>query len=121
MSVGRYPVGIIGGGAWGTALASVMAQIHDNVLLWAREEDVVRGVNVQHENTLFLPGIPLSQKIEATADLAHMANCDALLIVTPAQHVRTTLSALPDTQAPMILCAKGIEADTQMLVSDICA
>jgi glycerol-3-phosphate dehydrogenase (NAD(P)+) len=121
MSVGRYPVGIIGGGAWGTALAAVMAQIHDGVLLWAREEDVVRSVNVQHENTLFLPGMPLSPKIAATPDLTHMANCDALLIVTPAQHVRATLSALPDTQAPMILCAKGIEADTQMLVSDVAA
>ena len=121
MSVGRYPVGIIGGGAWGTALAAVMAQIHDGVLLWAREEDVVRSVNVHHENTLFLPGMPLSPKIAATPDLTHMANCDALLIVTPAQHVRATLSALPDTQAPMILCAKGIEADTQMLVSDVAA
>jgi glycerol-3-phosphate dehydrogenase (NAD(P)+) len=59
MSAGSYPVGIIGGGAWGTALAAVMAQIHDNVLLWAREEDVVRSVNVQHENTLFLPGMQL--------------------------------------------------------------
>ena len=121
MSAGRYPVGIIGGGAWGTALAAVMAQIHDRVLLWAREEDVVRSVNVHHENTLFLPGMPLSPKIEATADLARMGACEALLIVTPAQHVRATLSALPDTQAPLILCAKGIEADTQMLVSDVAA
>jgi HK97 family phage prohead protease len=45
MSESRYPIGIIGGGAWGTALAAVMAQIHDDVLLWAREEVVVRSVN----------------------------------------------------------------------------
>jgi glycerol-3-phosphate dehydrogenase (NAD(P)+) len=69
MSESRYPIGIIGGGAWGTALAAVMAQIHDDVLLWAREEDVVRSVNAQHENSLFLAGTPLSPKIEATADL----------------------------------------------------
>lgn len=119
MSAGRYPVGIIGGGAWGTALAAVMAQIHDDVLLWAREEDVVRSINESHENALFLPGTVLSRKIEATADLARMAGCEALMIVTPAQHVRTILSALPDTQAPLILCAKGIEANTQMLVSDV--
>lgn len=121
MSVTKYPVGIIGGGAWGTALAAVMAQIHDNVLLWAREDDVVRSVNDSHENALFLPGTPLSPKIEATPDLARMGECEALLIVTPAQHVRATLSALSDTQAPLILCAKGIEADTQMLVSDVAA
>jgi glycerol-3-phosphate dehydrogenase (NAD(P)+) len=121
MSAGRYPIGVIGGGAWGTALAAVMAQIHDHVLLWAREEDVVRSVNGQHENTLFLAGTPLSAKIEATSDLTRMGECDTLLIVTPAQHVRATLSALPDTQAPLILCAKGIESDTQMLVSDVAA
>lgn len=121
MSSGKYPVGIIGGGAWGTALAAVMAQIHDHVLIWAREEDVVQSVNDRHENTMFLSGTPLSPKIEATSDLTHMGDCEALMIVTPAQHVRATLAALPETQAPLILCAKGIEADTQMLVSDVAA
>jgi len=119
MSEDIYPVGIIGGGAWGTSLAAVMAQVHDHVLLWAREEDVVHSVNARHENAFFLPGTALSPRIEATADLTRMEECGALLVVTPAQHVRTTLAALPDTQAPLILCAKGIEADTQMLMSDI--
>jgi len=116
-----YPVGIIGGGAWGTALAAVMAQIHNRVLLWAREEDVVNSINAQHENCVFLPGLTLPPAIEATGDLARMAECGALLIVTPAQHVRSTLSALPTTDAPLILCAKGIEAGTQKLVSDVAA
>lgn len=121
MSQMQYPVGIIGGGAWGTALAAVMAQIHDRVLIWAREEEAVHSINNLHENSLFLPGTSLSPKIEATANLARMIACENLLIVTPAQHVRATLSALPDTKAPLILCAKGIEADTQMLVSDVAA
>jgi glycerol-3-phosphate dehydrogenase (NAD(P)+) len=116
-----YPVGIIGGGAWGTALAAVMAQIHTGVLLWAREDDVVSSINAQHENRAFLPGLSLPPAIEATGELARMAECAALLIVTPAQHVRSTLSALPATDAPLILCAKGIEAGTQMLVSDVAA
>lgn len=116
-----YPVGIIGGGAWGTALAAVMAQIHTRVLLWAREDDVVESINAKHENRAFLPGLSLPPTIEATSDLARMAECAALLIVTPAQHVRSTLSALPATDAPLILCAKGIEAGTQMLVSDVAA
>ncbi len=121
MSSPKYPVGIIGGGAWGTALAAVMAQIHDEVLLWAREADVVKSINDAHENTAFLAGLKLSQRIGATGDLDAMADCSALLIVTPAQHVRTTLAALPDTNVPLLLCAKGIEADTQLLVSDIAA
>ena len=121
MSSTKYPVGVIGGGAWGTALAAVLAQIHDDVLIWAREEDVVAGINSVHENVSFLPGLKLSPKIVATGDLGEVAQCGALLIVTPAQHVRATLSALPDTKVPLLLCAKGIEADTQMLVSDIAA
>lgn len=121
MSTVQYPVGIVGGGAWGTALAAVTAQIHDKVLIWAREEEVVASINNAHENKAFLPGLPLSSAILATGDLSAMANCEALLIVTPAQHVRATLQALPDTNVPLLLCAKGIEADTQMLVSDIAA
>ena len=121
MSTVQYPVGIVGGGAWGTALAAVTAQIHDKVLIWAREEEVVASINNAHENKAFLPGLPLSSAILATGDLSAMANCEALLIVNPAQHVRATLQALPDTNVPLLLCAKGIEADTQMLVSDIAA
>ena len=121
MSNALYPVGILGGGAWGTALAAVIAQIHDNVLLWAREPDVVSGINDRRENAAFLPGLALSPKIVATGNLADMADCGALLVVTPAQFVRATLATLPATNAPLLLCAKGIEADTQYLVSDIAA
>lgn len=119
MSESRYPVGIVGGGAWGTALASVMAQIHPEVLMWARESDVVTAINETHENSLFLRGLKLASNIRATGDLAAMEACGALLIVTPAQHVRATLAALPQTEAPLLLCAKGIEAGTEMLMSDI--
>ena len=117
----NYPVGIVGGGAWGTALAAVMAQIHENVLIWAREDDVVSGINNTHENKTYLAGLSLSPKIHATGELTDMADCSALLIVTPAQHVRLTLAALPPSDVPLLLCAKGIEANTQMLVSDIAA
>jgi glycerol-3-phosphate dehydrogenase (NAD(P)+) len=115
----NYPVGIIGGGAWGTALAAVMAQVHGRALIWARETQVVRAINEKHENTVFLPKIELAPSIKATSDLADMADCGALLLVTPAQHLRATLSALPETNAPLILCAKGIEAGTQYLMCEI--
>ena len=121
MSNPRYPVGVVGGGAWGTALAAVMAQIHADVLIWAREEEVVAGINDANENAAFLPGLSLSPNIRATGDLNEMAECGALLIVAPTQYVRATLAALPPTNAPLLLCAKGIEADTQMLVCDIAA
>lgn len=115
------PIGIIGAGAWGTALASVMAQTHDAVLLWAIEPDVVAAVNAGRGNPLYLPGLPLAPHIRATGDLAEMAGCAALLLVTPAQHLRSTLERLPQTGAPLLLCSKGIEAGTQMLVSEIVA
>lgn len=115
------PIGIIGAGAWGTALASVMAQNHDSVLLWALEPEVVDAVNSGRGNPLYLPNLDLPAHIRATDDIFEMAGCSALLLVTPAQHLRSTLQSLPQTDAPLLLCAKGIEAGTQLLVSEIVA
>jgi glycerol-3-phosphate dehydrogenase (NAD(P)+) len=115
----NYPVGIIGGGAWGTALTVVMAQVHGRALIWARETEVVSAINETHENTVFLPKLALAHSIKATSDLADMADCGALLLVTPAQHLRASLLALPEISAPLILCAKGIEAGTQYLMCEI--
>jgi len=115
------PIGIIGAGAWGTALASVMAQNHDSVLLWALEPEVVDAVNSGRGNPLYLPNLDLPAHIRATGDIAEMAGCSVLLLVTPAQHLRSTLQSLPQTDAPFLLCAKGIEAGTQLLVSEIVA
>lgn len=115
------PIGIIGAGAWGTALASVMAQNHDQVLLWALEPEVVAAVNAGKGNPLYLPDLALPPQVCATSDMADMAGCSALLLVTPAQHLRKSLEQLPETDAPLLLCSKGIEAGTQMLVSEIVA
>lgn len=112
-------IGVIGGGAWGTALAQVAAANGEPVLLWAREQAVVTSVNLAHENTAFLAGIPLSLSIRATGDLTDLDACDALLIVTPAQHLRTVLADAPVGTKPIVLCAKGIEAGTAALMSQI--
>jgi glycerol-3-phosphate dehydrogenase (NAD(P)+) len=112
-------LGVIGGGAWGTALAQVAAASGDPVMLWAREADVVESINISHENQLFLAGVPLSKAIRATSDLNALADCEALLIVTPAQHMRSVLAAAHIGNRPIILCAKGIEADTQLLMSEV--
>jgi glycerol-3-phosphate dehydrogenase (NAD(P)+) len=111
-------VGVIGGGAWGTALAQVAAQ-GGETLLWAREPEVVEAVNGRHENPLFLPGIALDPAIRATGSLDDLTACDALLVVTPAQHMRATLAAMPRLRIPLVLCAKGMEERTMELMHDV--
>ena len=119
MSDCSYPVGIVGAGAWGTALATVIAGVHGKALIWAREGEVANAINQGRENTVYLSGSKLSSQVAATGDLAELAHCEVLLLVTPAQFLRATLQALPDTLAPLVLCAKGIEAGTQALMAEI--
>lgn len=113
-------LGIIGGGAWGTALAQVCAEGGD-VRLWAHEAETVRDINVRCENRTFLPGVPLSERIEATGDLSELGDCEALLLVTPAQHLRRVLSEFDARGRALVLCAKGIEAETHKLMVEVAA
>jgi glycerol-3-phosphate dehydrogenase (NAD(P)+) len=101
-------LGIIGGGAWGTALAQVAASGGRETLLWALEPEVVNAVNARQENPVFLPGVPLSPAIRATCDLAELDACDLWLVVTPAQHMRSVLGHAKAAR-PLVLCSKGIE------------
>ncbi|WP_425229088.1 NAD(P)H-dependent glycerol-3-phosphate dehydrogenase [Sphingomonas sp.] len=112
-------IGVIGGGAWGTALAQVMAAGGAPVRLWAREPEVVSGINEAGENAVFLPGVTLSPSIAATGDLAVLADCTLVLVVAPAQHLGAVLAGLPRTDRPLLLCAKGIEAGTHRLMSEV--
>lgn len=112
-------IGVIGGGAWGTALAQVAARDGRPVLLWAREPEVVDSINASHENRSFLAGVPLSPAIRATGSLGDLAGCDALLVVAPAQHVRAVLAEAAVGATPLVLCAKGIEAGTRLLVGEV--
>lgn len=113
-------LGIVGGGAWGTALAQVAAA-GGPVTLWARSAEVVDAINGGHANPAYLPDIPLSRTIRATTDAADLADCGALLLVTPAQHLRDVMASLPVTSQPLILCSKGIEAGTRLLMSELAA
>lgn len=112
-------IGVLGGGAWGTALAQVIASGSRPVRLWAREAEVVEAVNARHENALFLPGRALSDAIVATGDIATLAGCAAVLVVTPAQHMRAVLGQLPAEGQPLILCSKGIEAGSHKLLHEV--
>lgn len=111
-------LGVIGGGAWGTALAQVGAQ-GGETLLWAREAEVVESIAAARENQLFLPGVPLSEAIRPTGDLADLGTCDAWLVVTPAQHMRAVLHAAPPCPGALILCAKGIEEKSGKLLHQV--
>ena len=116
---GKKTLGVIGGGAWGTALAQVAAGAGHAVRLWAREPEVVAGINDTHRNAAFLPGIALSPAIRATQDWSALADAQAILVVTPAQHMRAVLEALRDHTAPLILCSKGIEAGTLLPLHEV--
>src|SRR4051794_13880702 len=87
-------LGVIGAGAWGTALALVAAQAGRKTLLWAREPDVVADIQRRRENHAFLPGVALPASIEGTGALAEAAMAEALLLVVPAQHLRAVLADL---------------------------
>ncbi|ATE63794.1 NAD(P)H-dependent glycerol-3-phosphate dehydrogenase [Rhizorhabdus dicambivorans] len=121
MSMALERLGVIGGGAWGTAMAQVIASDGSDVLLWARETEVVEAVNADHANPLFLPNVPLSDRIRATGDLGALADCDALVVVAPAQFLGAVLAEAPCGDRPLVLCAKGIEAGTQRLMSEVAA
>lgn len=116
-------IGVIGGGAWGTALAQSACLAGCNVTLWAREEDTVNDINQNHINGAFLKDVPLDPKLRATTDLEKIANQDAILIVTPAQFVRSVLSDLApflqSSSVPLIICAKGIEQSSSKLMTDV--
>ncbi len=114
-------VAVIGGGAWGTALAQVAATAGRETLLWALEDEVVEAINSVHENRLFLPGIALDPAVRATGDLADIANCDAWLVVTPAQHMRSVLERAPRCDIPRVLCSKGIEEHSGELLHRVAA
>ena len=112
-------LGVIGGGAWGTALAQVAAADGRATVLWAREPEVVDSINRDQENAMFLPGVALNPAIRATTRLGDLADCDALLVVTPAQHMRRVLEAAPVAARVLVLCSKGIEERSGELLHDV--
>jgi len=115
-------VGVIGGGAWGSALAQVCVRAGREVILWAREGDVVESINTRHENGLFLPGIRLESSLRATDQLSDLSGSDLVLAVSPAQHMRATLQAFAahvQPGLPVLLCSKGVEQGSLKLMTQV--
>ncbi len=113
-------LGVVGAGAWGTALAQMLAQDGSEVLLWAREPEVVGAINATHRNPVFLPDAQLAPTITATGKLAELASVPIILLVTPAQHLGAILAELPRTgECDLVLCSKGIEAGSGRLMAQV--
>ncbi len=120
-----YTIGVIGGGAFGTALAIAYAKAGHSVLLWVRRAEQAQRIAQSHVNTDYLPDVLLPDTIIITTDLADMSACPVWLLVTPAQATREVVTALrhavSNTVRPRVLCSKGIEIGTQSLLHEIVA
>ncbi len=115
-------VGVLGAGAWGTALALAARRAGRDVTLWARRAEVAAQLAEEGENRDYLPGVALDPAIAVSADLAAVAGAEALLLVTPAQTLRATLQALAPglpKATPLVLCAKGIEQQSGLFMSQV--
>ena len=116
-------VAIVGAGSWGTALAQLAAAAGNDVRLWARKEEVVRGINADHVNPRYLADARLSERIEASTDIVRVVGgADAVVIVTPSSVMRETARAIAahvGAKTPVALAAKGVEAETGMLPVEV--
>lgn len=116
--------GVIGAGAWGTALAQSAAAAGLRVTLQAREAEVIDSIRERRVNEAFLPGVTLDPGVAVTGDLGDLADCDLILAVPPAQHMRGALQAFAAharSGVPIVLCSKGIERGSLKLMTEVLA
>ena len=117
-------IGIVGAGAWGTALAVALTRAGRKPILWAHETSVVHAIGTTRHNPIYLPDIAIPDAVTATEDLTAVTNQDAVLLAVPAQHLRAICRrAAPGWRkgAPAIICAKGIEQGTGALMTEVVA
>lgn len=123
MSLKTNNIAVLGAGAWGTALACVMARNDHNVTLWGRDSEICHAITHKRENAKYLPGIKLAKGISASTDLAATcADADVILVVTPTQTTReicNQLSTLVTPKTTLIFCSKGIDRESYILPSQI--
>jgi glycerol-3-phosphate dehydrogenase (NAD(P)+) len=111
-------IGVVGGGAWGTALACLARRAGRTVTLWSRDPAISKAIATKQANPVYLAGMPLEPGIKAAAGLDELGGCDVLLLVSPAQAVRELAERLPG-DSPVVICAKGIEAATGLLMPEV--
>jgi glycerol-3-phosphate dehydrogenase (NAD(P)+) len=114
---------VVGAGAWGTALADLLARNGHDVRLWAYERDVVDAINQRHENTRFLAGHPLTPGVRATNDLPESVRAAELVtLATPSQMLRGILGAAKTSlghAVPVVVASKGLERETLALMTAV--
>jgi glycerol-3-phosphate dehydrogenase (NAD(P)+) len=114
---------VIGAGAWGTALAGVLAESGKDVQLWSFEPDVVKEIQEGHENRTYLPGAPLPPSLRATSDLRQaVADAEFVISVTPSQFVRSVMSGAVGSLRPdavVVSASKGIETSTLKRMDEV--
>lgn len=122
---GLHSVGIIGGGAWGTALAQLVAsKTQAKVPLWVRDSTLADAINQNHINNIYLSDVYLNNNVYALVNYKDIPACSCLLVAVPAQHMRATLiGLLPtlDAATTLVLCAKGIEASSGLFMHEVIA
>ena len=122
MSNGRK-VCVLGGGAWGTALAKVLADKGDPVALWCRRDDLAEQINRDHTNAHYLPAAPLPEHLRATSNLADaLEGASMVVFVSPSHATRDVARAARDlvpTDVPIVSATKGIENDSLMFIDEI--
>lgn len=122
MTIDTPQVGIIGAGAWGTALAILANRAGSKATLWTRNAQVIESIKARRENAQYLPDQFIDPMIEVTDKTDFIAQCDILIITIPAQSLRTVAISLSDavpSHIPLILATKGIERGSLMLMSEV--
>ena len=117
-----HRVAVVGAGAWGSALGSLCSRSGHEVMLWGRDRAVIEGINARHENPRYLPGLKLDPALRATTEMTELASCEICLLVVPAQALRAVAGELAKAigaAVPVVLCAKGIEAASGLLMTEV--
>lgn len=118
----NYNYAVVGAGAWGTALANMLAKTNNGkIIIWAKETEVVDQINNENKNNLFLPSVNLEKNIEATNDINKVV-APHIFYVTPSQHFESILVShkkVLNNNSQIIICSKGIEIKNGFLLGDI--
>ena len=115
-------IGILGAGAWGTTIAKLLSDKNSNVLLWAKETQVKKGVEKTRINKIYLDKIKLNKSLKITNHLEDLSELDILFIVVPTQYIQATLKPLKKIikkNCILVNCAKGIDIKSTSLISEV--
>jgi glycerol-3-phosphate dehydrogenase (NAD(P)+) len=117
-----HHVGVVGGGAWGTALAQSARRAGRDVTLWAYEFETVSEINAHHTNRVYLPGVAIDPAVKATAKAKELARADVLLLAAPSQFARsiaTEIAPYLSAGKPVVICTKGFEESTGAVMTEV--